>query len=131
LAAALEAPELERLARGLQPAAVPAASVVFEQGEPGDRFYVVADGELDVLEDGRRVSELGRGDAFGEIALLHQRPRTASVRARSNSSLYALERDDFLAAVAAGSGFGEEAHRLARARLERSARLAADVEGSR
>ncbi len=90
----------------------------------GDYFYLVAGGELDVIEDGRRVNELGRGDAFGEIALLEDRPRTASVEARGDAALYALERDDFLAAVAGHPRFEREARRLADDRLAHSAALA-------
>jgi len=122
--AALGGPELERLARALAPVSVPAGELVFRQGDPGDRFYFVASGELEVIEDGRRVNELSRGDAFGEIALLEDRPRTASVGARHEAALYALDREEFLAAVAGQSGFEREARRLAEDRLARSAALA-------
>jgi CRP-like cAMP-binding protein len=69
------------------------------QGDTGDRFYVVAAGELEVIVDGAAVTTLRDGDYFGEIALLRDVPRTATVRARCESTLLALERDDFLAAV--------------------------------
>jgi MFS family permease len=93
--APLTAPQLESLARALVPVRAHAGDVVVERGSDGDRFYVVAGGELDV--DGQRT--LQRGDGFGEIALLHDVPRTATVRARTDAQLFALERRPFLAAV--------------------------------
>ncbi|HKC22330.1 MAG TPA: cyclic nucleotide-binding domain-containing protein, partial [Gaiellaceae bacterium] len=72
---------------------------VVTQGETGDRFYVVVEGDLGVNVDGAEVATLDDGDYFGEIALLRDVPRTATVRARRDSTLLALERDDFLAAV--------------------------------
>jgi MFS family permease len=94
---------LEQLADGLAEVRVPAGEAVVRQGERGDRFYLVADGTLDVAVDGRRGDQLGPGDAFGEIALLRDVPRTATVTARTETLLYALDRDAFIPAV---TGFG-------------------------
>jgi MFS family permease len=88
----------ERVAGRLVPLAVAAGDLVIRAGEVGDRFYIVGDGEFDIDADGRH-STAGRADYFGEIALLRDVPRTASVTATVDSRLYALERDDFLAAV--------------------------------
>jgi MFS family permease len=90
---------LEQLARGLSLVRVPAGAQIVRQGEPGDRFYIVADGEVDVQVDGRAVQPLKAGAFFGEIALLHDVPRTASVNAATDVELLSLERDDFIAAV--------------------------------
>jgi MFS family permease len=90
---------LERLAAGIERVQVPAGEDVVRQGETGDHFYVVAEGELGVSVDGAEIATLHDGDYFGEIALLRDVPRTATVRTRRDSTLLALERDDFLTAV--------------------------------
>jgi MFS family permease len=95
----LPAPSLERLASQLRPLAVAAGAVVVRQGDHGDRFYVVEAGRLRVSVDGSAGRELGPGDSFGEIALLRDVPRTATVQAETEVRLQALERDDFLEAV--------------------------------
>jgi MFS family permease len=95
----LPLPAIERLARGLEPVAVPAGHTVFEQGEVGDRYFVIESGEAEVIGDGRVVARLGPGEGFGEIALLRRIRRTATVRAGSELRLHALASDHFLPAV--------------------------------
>jgi predicted MFS family arabinose efflux permease len=95
----LPAPALERLASQLLPIDVPAGTVLIRQGDHGDRFYVVESGRLRVSVDGSPGRELGPGDSFGEIALLRDVPRTATVEAETETRLHALEREDFLEAV--------------------------------
>jgi MFS family permease len=99
----------EYIAARLVAVPVRAGEVVIRAGDRGERFYIVAEGELDV--DAIRVHRtMGQHDYFGEIALLRDVPRTATVRASADSELYALERNDFLAAVtahAAGRAAGE------------------------
>jgi MFS family permease len=88
----------ERVAASLIPVSVAAGDPVIRAGEIGDRFYVVGSGALEVDAPGRRVTA-GAGDYFGEIALLQDIPRTATVTATADSLVYALERADFLAVV--------------------------------
>jgi MFS family permease len=90
---------LERVARHLSPVEVEAGATVIVEGEPGDRFYLIADGSLEVFRSGVPLAKLGPGDFVGEIALLRNVPRTATVIAAERSSLRALDRDHFLAAV--------------------------------
>lgn len=96
-----ELPEsvLERLAGSATAISVPAGGVVVERGEVGNHFYAIAAGKVAVeLEDGT-TRELGPGDSFGEIALLRDVPRTATVRAVEPLHLFAVEREEFLFAV--------------------------------
>jgi MFS family permease len=113
----LGAPALEGLARGLAELQVPAGTAVVREGQPGDRFYVVAQGELDVSAQGRELRTIGRGEGFGEIALLENVPRTATVTARTDSRLYALDKPSFLASVSSHPRAAGEADRLVRERL--------------
>jgi hypothetical protein len=117
LFAPLRAPELESLARELVPVGAAAGEEVVRESEPGDLFYVVADGELEVSAGGRALRTLRRGDSFGEIALLRSVPRTATVRALSAARLYTLARAPFLAAVAAHPAAAGEAERVVGERL--------------
>jgi len=84
----------EQLAATLVEVRHPAGGTVIRQGEPGDRFYVLEEGEVEI-----EGNVLGPGASFGEIALLRDVPRTATVTARTDVVLQAVERDDFLAAV--------------------------------
>ncbi|WP_203581285.1 MFS transporter [Microbacterium hibisci] len=95
----LPLPAIEQLARGLEPMSVPGGQVVFSQGEPGDRYYVIESGAADVLGDGRVVATLGPGDGFGEIALLRRTPRTATIVARTPLDLQSLTSARFIAVV--------------------------------
>ncbi len=69
------------------------------EGEPGDRFYLIEEGEVEVFEQGTYRRNEGPGESFGEIALLHDVPRTATVRTTAPTRLLALEREQFLSAV--------------------------------
>jgi MFS family permease len=77
----------ERIASKLQLRPVRAGQVVIRAGDPGDGFYIVGDGELDIDADGRHTTA-HRSDYFGEIALLRDVPRTATVTAAADSRLY-------------------------------------------
>jgi hypothetical protein len=97
--APLAPPTIERLAANLLPVEVTAGTWIIREGERGDRFYVVDEGQVEVEIDGEAVRSQGPGSSFGEIALLRDVPRTASVRAATDVRLLALERDVFLSAV--------------------------------
>jgi MFS family permease len=96
---ALPEAQIEALAGRLR--SLPAASgeVVVRQGEPGEFFYVLESGQMEVAVDGLPDGTLLPGDFFGEIALLREVPRTATVIAMAESRLLTLERDPFIAAV--------------------------------
>ena len=111
---------LERLASRLIPMLVPAGEVLMREGEPGDRFYIVASGALDVSSAGRRIGTSRAGDGIGEIALLRQLPRTATVVASEPSELYGLEGVDFLSVISEHLGNSQAADVLIDARLARS-----------
>jgi MFS family permease len=93
----------EHMAATLTPVSVAAGDVVIRAGDVGDRFYIVARGDLEVVAPGVHTTA-GDGDYFGEIALIRDVPRTATVTALTDSQLYAMDRDDFLAAVTSHSG---------------------------
>lgn len=97
--ALLPAPVIERLARSAERIAVPAETVVVAEGEVGDRYYLLCDGVAEVTIGGRPTNELGPGQSFGEIALLRDVPRVATVTARTSLELVAVPRADFIEAV--------------------------------
>jgi MFS family permease len=111
----------ERVAARLVPLFVPSGGVVIRAGDAGDRFYIVGDGEL-VIDAGGRHSTAHRADYFGEIALLRDVPRTASVAAAVDSHLYALQRDDFLAAVTGHSVAHAAGQEVAETRITQTGR---------
>lgn len=108
---------LEHLASRLTPLRFESGTVIVAEGDTGDRFYLVAEGTLEVSSEGSSVSSLAPGDYFGEIALLRDLPRTATVSASTSVVLYALDREDFLAAVTGHPSSAEAAEQVVSARL--------------
>jgi Cyclic nucleotide-binding domain len=113
----LPMPAIENLAVRAGHLLVTAGEDVVHQGDVADRFYVIDDGHADVLGDGHLVRTLGPGDCFGEIALLRDTTRTATVRAQTELRLVTLERIDFLFAVTGYASSAVEAESLSRERL--------------
>jgi MFS family permease len=102
---------LERLARALMPIELAAGSAVFHEGDAGDLFYVIEHGEVDIVRAGEVVNHLGPGESFGEIALLRDVPRAATVVATTDVVLQALGSDVFIRAVVANGEAQGEAER--------------------
>jgi len=92
-------PVLEQLSRRTDEDDVDTGTVVVRETEPGDRFYLVSEGAVTVSQDGRELTRLGRQSSFGEVALLLDVPRTATVTATAPTHLVWIERDDFLRAM--------------------------------
>ena len=106
----------ELVASRLIPTTFHAGDVVIRAGDTGDRFYIVRDGELEIAAD-RFHTTARHADYFGEIALLRDVPRTATVKATVNSHLYALTRADFLVAVSGHAAAHAAGQEVAEARL--------------
>jgi hypothetical protein len=114
--------EVERVEAQLRTVEVPAGDVIVRQGAPADKFFIIVDGEVEVSreDDGgeRALATLGRGQFFGEIAILRDTPRMATVRATKPTTLFAMERDIFRSLVAQSMGTTEDFDRVIRQRLE-------------
>lgn len=117
LFAELPAPTIEGLAAALTPIHLVPGAVLIRQGDSGDAYYAIAAGELDVQHDGHFLRRCGRGEGVGEIALLRDIPRTATVIAHTAATVYELHRDLFLTAVLGHAPTQRQANRIADARL--------------
>ncbi len=127
LFAPLPAPSLETLAASLTPLHVPAGTIVIREGDPGDRYYAIARGELHVIKNDSLVVTRGRAEGVGEIALLRHTQRTATVVAQTDSDLYALEREPFLLALTGHTGTHIAAQGIIDQRLDELGSVAADA----
>jgi MFS family permease len=108
----LPVPVIESLALRLRRSRVSAQTDVFRKGDPGDGFYIIESGLVAVIDDGHEIRRLGPGDAFGEIALLREVPRTATVRALEDTELAALDGPQFVSAITAFSATSSTAEQL-------------------
>jgi CRP-like cAMP-binding protein len=108
---------LQALVSELQPEQAQRGEVIVRQGEPGDRLYLIRSGSVEVTQARRRLAVLGQGDSFGEVAVLTDAPRTASVRALEETHLLALQRDAFQAVARQYAAVGAHFRELISARF--------------
>jgi CRP-like cAMP-binding protein len=108
---------------------VSAGAALIRQGDPGDAYYAIAAGELDVLQNGRFLRRCGRGDGVGEIALLRDVPRTATVIAHTQATVYRLNREPFLTEVLGHAPTHRQARRIADTRLATGTATGNDTPG--
>jgi Cyclic nucleotide-binding domain/Major Facilitator Superfamily len=101
---ALPVPALEGVAQEALEVTVAAGDTILRQGDAGDQYYAIADGTVEVSRDGQLLAQLARGEGFGEIALLRDGVRTATVVATTDARLIVVRREPFLVAV---TGHGE------------------------
>ncbi len=95
----LPGPQLEGLARALEPMTYSAGTTVMCEGEEGDFYCAIAEGEVEVEHSGREVARLTRGEGFGEIALIKDVPRTATVVTTRETQVYCLQKEPFVVAL--------------------------------
>jgi len=125
----LDPVELDRLLPHLVTVRVPAGQTVFREGDPGDRYYVIRQGDAELTVNGRSIRRLDPGAGFGELALLYGRPRSATVTALTDLVLASLRRDEFAWLVrTSGETMGE--FRARTAHYVGSAGLGTEVRGA-
>lgn len=110
----------EFVSAALRDVTAEAGEVVAREGGPADKFLIVVEGALEVVRGPQeeQVATLGPGDFFGEVAIMVDKPRSATVRATEPTKLLALEHDTFRAIVAQSLGTTADFDRLIQARLE-------------
>ncbi len=108
---------LERLAGGMEPIGFEAGEAIVRQGDAGHDYFLIGAGVADVVQDGERIAVLRAGDGFGEIALLRDVPRTATVLVREAVEGFSLPRSVFLEAVTGNAASAVEAERIAAERV--------------
>jgi hypothetical protein len=117
LFSALGPPALEAVARALQRQDVAPGTHLITEGETGDFYYAIGSGEVHVLREGRSLGHRVRGDGVGEVALLRDVPRTATIVAATPVTAYVLDRESFLTAVVGHDMARETAHVIIEERL--------------
>jgi putative ABC transport system ATP-binding protein len=89
-----------------------AGETIIREGDPGEEFFLVSDGEVEVIRVGHEVARLGPGDFFGEVALISGEPRNATVVAEGEVDTYALGKTDFETALATSQSFRDQLYRI-------------------
>jgi len=109
------------MAASLQTVQVPAGEVIVRQGAPADKFFIIVEGEVEVVRDddgtSRKLATLSGGQFFGEMAILRDLPRMATVRAVTATTLFAMERDAFRGLVAQSMGTTSDFDQVIQQRL--------------
>jgi cGMP-dependent protein kinase len=90
----------DALVESMQHFELSSGKVLFEQNEPAKYFFVLVTGKLEVAVNGKRVNYVNPGEGFGELALLHDTPRSATIRSIERSTMWGLNRKDFREAIA-------------------------------
>ncbi len=126
---ALPGQEAEMIAGRLGKVTLPAGETIVRQGGPADKFFIIVDGEVAVARAAggheRVVATLGPGQFFGEVAILRDVPRTATVRAVTRTTLLTMDHETFRALVAQSLGTTQDFDEIVRARTSTLGRGAA------
>jgi nitroimidazol reductase NimA-like FMN-containing flavoprotein (pyridoxamine 5'-phosphate oxidase superfamily) len=114
--------EVSTVVASMQTMEIETGTVVVRQGAPADKFFIIVDGEVEVIrdDDGQRrtLAHLGRGQFFGEMAILRDTPREATVQAVVPTTLFAMDRDSFRSLLAQSLGTTQDFDRVIRQRLD-------------
>jgi hypothetical protein len=86
---------------------VPAGNVIIKQGDPGDAFYMISTGKVEVWDKEKKLTDRKPGEYFGESALVNDHPRAATVKAVAATELYVLYKEDFKKILMANPGIAE------------------------
>ncbi|HYB23420.1 MAG TPA: cyclic nucleotide-binding domain-containing protein [Solirubrobacteraceae bacterium] len=113
---------IDSIAGELQTIKADSGEVIVRQGGPADKFFIIVDGAVDVEQQDesgfRKLTSLGRGHFFGEVAIMQGTPRAATVRATEPTTLIAMDRDVFRDLVAQSLGMTADFDQVVRARLK-------------
>ena len=104
--------ELTNVAERMTRRHFPAGDVIIRQGDPGQEFFLISDGNVEVMREEHEVARLGAGDFFGEAALISGEPRNATVVATDGVDAYVLGQDDFRSAIDASQSFRQQLQRV-------------------
>jgi CRP-like cAMP-binding protein len=118
----LSTKEMTRVARVAEEVSLPAGSVIAEEGQPGDAFYLLADGAALVRRNGKKIATLGTGDFFGEMSLLDEGPRSATVELVRDSTLLVMRHQDFTGIISEFPGVAQKMLKGLAARLREADR---------
>jgi CRP-like cAMP-binding protein len=91
----LKLDELDKLVGALKKRNCPAGNIIIKQGDPGDAFYMISTGKVEVWDKEKKLTDRHPGEYFGESALVNDKPRAAMVKAVAETELYVLYKEDF------------------------------------